>query len=96
MFSYLLSIVVAFLFFGTLNNILLKMDLYWYFSKDDSEISWVCVSGVSLLWGIFVPLFFVLLLMFLLKLLTDKISMYIINYVRDRKVKKASQESLNK
>lgn len=87
MFSYLLSVGVVFLFFGTLNNILLNMDLDWYLSKHDSgekQFSWILVSGASVAWGVAVPLLFLFFIMFLLKLLTDKISAYIINHIKDR------------
>lgn len=89
MFSYLLSIGVAFLFFGTLNNILLNLNLDWYYNKNEYEIAWVSVGLASLVWFFALPLLFLFLIMFLLKLLTDKISAYIINHIKDRKLNKS-------
>ena len=96
MFSYWLSIVVAFLFFGTVNNILLRLDLKWYFSENEKDLAWVSTGAASLVWFFALPLLLVLFIMFLLKLLTDKISAYIINYIKDRNVGKTKNKSLTK
>lgn len=89
MFSYLLSVGVAFLFFGTVNNILLRLDLKWYFSENEKDLAWVATGAASLAWFFALHLLLVLFIMFLLKLLTDKISAYIINHIKDRKLNKS-------
>ena len=96
MFSYFLSVAIAFLFFGTINNILLKLNLKWYFGEKEKDLAWANTGAASLVWFFTLPVLLVLFTMFLLKLLTDKISEYIINYIKDRKVDKTTNKSLTK
>lgn len=79
MFGYFLSVAVAFIFFGTIFNI--SKNFTEWFQDFDFEANfwlWVAVLIASFLWFVVVPCFTVLLIVFLLKKLTDKISQFIL------------------
>ena len=84
MFSYVLSVAIAFIVFGTVFNIVKKVDPSWY-DYDFDEIGWVVIASASILWFITVPLCIIALILYLLKLLTDKIADVIIKKLNDRK-----------
>ena len=84
MFSYLLSVSIAFILFGTVSNIVKKVDPIWY-DYDFDEVRWVVIAVASILWFITVPLCIIALILYLLKLLTDKIADVIIKKLNDRK-----------
>lgn len=84
MFSYVLSVAIAFIVFGTVFNIVKKVDPSWY-DYDFDEVRWVVIAVASILWFITVPLCIIALILYLLKLLTDKIADVIIKKLNDRK-----------
>lgn len=84
MFSYVLSVAIAFIVFGTVSNIVKKVDPIWYDYGFD-EVRWVVIAVASILWFITVPLCIIALIFYLLKLLTDKIADIIIKKLNDRK-----------
>lgn len=76
------SICIAFLLFGTIGNILANfVDCVGEVKEDDVFFFWFVIAVCALLWYIVVPLSVVVFAMFLLKLLTDKISQYIIKHI---------------
>lgn len=81
MFSYFLSVAVAFITFGTLFNIARAFKVV---NPDDSDSVgfWLLIGMCSLIWFIAVPLIFIALLMFLLKRLVDFISNFILKRVQ--------------
>ena len=84
MFSYVLSVTIAFIVFGTIFNISRKVNPSWY-DRDFDVVWWVVVASASVLWFITVPLCVIALILYLLKLLTDKIADVIIKKLNDCK-----------
>lgn len=97
MFNYLLSVVVAFVFFGFIFNILKKTHrntLFKNYCDDDLSSLWVVVGVLSVAWFITIPVGVVFLVLFLLKLLTDKIADITLNTINKRKLKKQSKQEI--
>ena len=92
MFSYLLSFAIAFLFFGTINSVLLKASVEWQKEFGSGTMSWILVGICSVFWFLTVPVLILILLMYLLKLLTDWIAEVILNKVEKRKQSKLLKE----
>lgn len=91
MFSYFLSVAVAFIVFGVIFNIVKKVDPYWY-DIDDEEVGWFIIFVASLIWFVAIPLIGVFMILFVLKLLTDNIAETVMNRIEKRK----SQSKLEK
>ena len=88
MFSYILSVAIAFIVFGTVNNFLNRIQPDWYYDNDlEGKVGWGIAVVMSVLWFIAVPLLFTAFIMYLLKLLTDKIAEFILNKIEKRKIK---------
>lgn len=81
LFSYCLSLAIAFIFFGTIFNILKSFEVL-IVDKDDEPFAWLLVFLASLLWFIFVPCLVVLIIVLSLKKLTEKISLIILKKVK--------------
>lgn len=95
MFSYLLSVAIAFIVFGTVNNFLIRIQPDWYYDRDLEKIGgWVITVVMSVFWFIAVPLLFIGFIMYLLKLLTDKIAEFILNKIEKRKSSKLEKENV--
>lgn len=97
MFNYLLSVSVAFVFFGFIFNILKKTHRNTLFKNyDDDEFSymWVIVAMLALAWFVAIPLGVVCLVVYLLKLLTDKIADITLNIINKRKLKKQPKQEI--
>ena len=97
MFNYLLSVAVAFVFFGFIFNILKKTHrntLFKNYGDDDLTALWVVVGVLSVFWFIAIPVGVVFLVLFLLKLLTDKIADITLNLINKRKLKKQSKQEM--
>lgn len=80
MFGYFLSVGVAFIVFGCAFNILKKIKNFW-FDDDEEYWCWLIVFFASLFWFVVVPCLVVVSIVFLLKLITDKISDFILKRV---------------
>lgn len=92
MFNYLLSVAVAFIFYGTILNVVKKIEPSWYVKNGFDGVSgWVFVGCCSFAWFISLPVLAIILTLFVLKLLTDNIATIIINNVEKRKLKKQSK-----
>lgn len=97
MFNYSLSVAVAFVFFGFIFNILKKTHRNTLFKNyEDEELSymWVIVAILALAWFFAIPVAVVFLVLFLLKLLTDKIADITLNIINKRKLKKQSKQEI--
>lgn len=95
MFSYILSVAIAFIVFGTVNNFLNRIQPDWYYDNDlEDEVGWGIVVVMSILWFIAVPILFITFIMYLLKLLTDKIVEFILNKIEKRKSSKLEKENV--
>lgn len=81
MFSYFLSVAIAFIVFGTVFNFLKGINSISPDSLENKAL-WIVVGFCSILWFIAVPILFVIFIMFLLKKLTDKISQVILKRVK--------------
>lgn len=92
MFSYFLSVAVTFIIFGTINNILNKVEPDWYCNCDFDEYGWWVVTVASVFWFIFIPIITVVLILYMLKLLTDLISDFIMNKIEKRKLKNGEKD----
>jgi uncharacterized membrane protein required for colicin V production len=92
MFNYALSVFVAFLFYGVIFNILQKVQPDWYDTDLNGGFGWFVVGVCACLWFISLPVSLLILILFVLKLLTDKISDLILNHVEKRKLKKTTEE----
>lgn len=88
MFNYILSVSVAFIVFGTIHNVLLNVNKWWYNEFKDSSLGWMIVGIFSAVWFISVPALLLLGLMYLLKLLTDGIANFVLSKINNRKLKK--------
>lgn len=91
MFSYFLSVAVAFIVFGVIFNIVKKVEPYRY-GIMRQEVGWFIIFLASLIWFVAIPLIGVFMILFVLKLLTDKIAEAIMNRIEKRK----SQSKLEK
>jgi len=97
MFNYLLSVAVAFVFFGFIFNILKKTHkntLFKNYSDDELSFLWAVVGVLSVAWFLAIPVGIVFLVLFLLKLLTDKIADITLNLINKRKLKKQSKQEM--
>lgn len=97
MFNYLLSVAVAFVFFGFIFNILKKTHrntLFKNFYDDELSFLWVVVGVLSFAWCLAIPVGIVFLVLFLLKLLTDKIADITLHIINKRKLKKQSKQEM--
>jgi hypothetical protein len=83
MFGYLLSVAIAFIVFGTVFNIIKKINPTWY-DNDYNDEGWFIVIAASFLWGLAVPTIIVMVVLYLLKLLTDKITNVIMSQLKKR------------
>ena len=95
MFNYFLSVTVAFVVFGFIFNILKKVyrdTLFYNFDNDELFYFWILIVIISGLWFISVPILCVCLILYLLKLLTDKIADCTLNFINKRKLKKQSKQ----
>lgn len=88
MFNYFLSVFVAFLFFGVIFNILQKVDPDWLAEEIKGGLGWFLVGVVSCVWFISLPVLLLIVILFVLKLLTDKIADTILKHVEKRKLNK--------
>lgn len=97
MFSYLISFVIVFIILGVVRNILAKVEPDWWIEADldEPEWSWFLVFIISLLWFLAIPVGAVCLIIYLLKLLTDKIADIIMKSQEKRKIKKRELKKLN-
>ena len=80
MFAYILSVCVAFLFFGTVYSVMRNLKPNW-FDSDDCMLHWVIVGGASMIYPATIIVFMIFLIMFCLKKLVDKISNVILKKV---------------
>lgn len=99
MFNYLLSVSVAFVIFGFIFNILKKTHRDTLFKNyGDEELSrlWVIVTVLALAWFFAIPLGVVCLVVYLLKLLTDKIADITLDFINKRKLKKQPKQEILK
>ena len=95
MFSYILSVAIAFIVFGTAHNILVNVSKKWKKEFDGGGITgWVLVGICSAAWFFTLPILFVGVVMYLLKLLTDKITQTILNKIEKRKQSKLEKENV--
>ena len=83
MFGYLLSVAIAFIVFGTIFNIVRKIAPTWYDDDYNGEC-WFIVTAFSFLWGLAVPAIIVMVVLYLLKLLTDRITSVIMSQLKKR------------
>lgn len=91
MFSYWLSVAVAFILFGTVFNVIKKIDPTWY-NYDFDDMGWGLVVVAAILWFIAVPIICVVVLLYLFKLLTDGIANVILNTIEKRKFKSGEKD----
>lgn len=97
MFSYLISFVILFIISGVVRNILAKIEPDWWVEADLDEptLSWFVVFAISLFWFFAIPVGAVCLIIYLLKLLTDKIADTIMKSQEKRKLKKRELKKFN-
>lgn len=97
MFNYLLSVAVAFIFFGFIFNVLKKTHrdtIFKNFEDEELVFFWFIIIICSAVWFITIPLGAMCLVIFLLKLLTDKITDSTLNLINKRKLKKQSKQEI--
>ena len=95
MFNYLLSVAVAFIFFGFIFNILKKTHrdtIFKNFEDEELVFFWFIIIICAAVWFITIPVGVLCLVIFLLKLLTDKIADSTLNLINQRKLKKQSKQ----
>lgn len=80
MFAWALSSAIAFIVFGLIYNILRKIKPNWF--DDFAQIHWILITICSLCWVVSIPIFFIIFISYLLKLLVDKISRVILKRVK--------------
>ena len=91
------SIDLVFTLFGFIFNILKKTHRNTLFKNyDDDELSflWAVVGVLSVAWFLAIPVGIVFLVLFLLKLLTDKIADITLHLINKRKLKKQSKQEM--
>lgn len=89
MVMFFFSICIAFVIYSTVANIICNFNKRLSDIRgEDGNLYWFIIVISSLFWIISLPLYLTLFIMFLLKLLTDKISQGIIGLINSRKVKK--------
>ena len=91
MFSYISGVVITFICLGVIFNFIKNFDPQWYY-KDDEFLYWVGCVVASVFWFIFIPVSLVILVIYLLKLLTDLIAKGILKIINKRKLKKESKD----
>lgn len=97
MFNYLLSVAVAFIFFGYIFNILKKTHrdtLFKNFEDEELVFFWFIVIICAAVWFITIPILALCLVIFLLKLFTDKIADSTLSFINKRKLKKQSKQEI--
>lgn len=72
MFNYLLSVAVTFLFFGCLYNLIKSFKFKNITQKNNARIWWAILL-LSALWFVTAPFFILCLLLYLFKMITDKL-----------------------
>lgn len=83
------SICIAFVIYSTIANIICNFNKWLSDIRGkDGDFYWFIIVISSLFWIISLPLYSTLGIMYLLKLLTDKISQGIIGLINSRKIKK--------
>lgn len=91
MINYLFSVAVAFILFGTIFNVFVKAELDWY-DSDAMVAYWCVVLFASVIWFIVVPVAITILIVYLLKLLTDWIATSILTQIEKRKQSKLNKQ----
>ena len=95
MFSYILSVAIAFIVFGTAHNILMNVSKKWKREFGQGGIiGWVLVGICSAAWFFTLPILIIGVMMYLLKILTDKITQIILNKIEKRKQSKLERENV--
>lgn len=69
MFSYFLSIFVAFFCFGVVYNVLCRLG----YIIDDDPFNWLIVGMLAIFWAVAIPVAALIFSLYLTKLLTDAI-----------------------
>lgn len=69
MFSYFLSIFVAFFCFGVVYNVLCRLG----YIIDDDPLNWLIVGVLAIFWAVAIPVAALIFSLYLTKLLTDAI-----------------------
>lgn len=89
MVMFVFSACIAFIVFSTFMNVVCNFsETISDFRYQDTELYWFIIAMCSVFWFFAIPISLTLFVMFLLKLLTDKISQGIIGLINSRKVKK--------
>ena len=91
MINYLFSVAVAFILFGTIFNVFVKAEPDWY-DSDDTVSYWCVILFASVSWFIVVPVAITILIVYLLKLLTDWIATSILIQIEKRKQIKLNKQ----
>lgn len=89
MVMFVFSACIAFIVFSTFMNVVCNfIETVSDFRYQDTELYWFIIAMCSVFWIFAIPISLTLFIMYLLKLLTDKISQGIIGLINSRKVKK--------
>lgn len=91
MFSYISGVVITFICLGVIFNFIKNFDPQWY-DEDEEWCWWFWCVVASIFWFFSVPITLILILIYLLKLLTDLIAKGILKIVNKRKLKKESKD----
>lgn len=89
MFAYILSVCVAFVVFGSGLNVYCKVKGE---AINKEPFFWMLVFCAAVAYPLVIVAGTVLFVVYLLKLLTDKIAEVIINHIKTRKLKKFQKE----
>ena len=85
MFSYFLSVAVAFIVFGVINNIFKRVNPDWHYRNNvDGGLDWYIITISSLIWFVAIPFVGILFIVYLLKLLTDKLADVILSRIKNK------------
>lgn len=95
MFSYLLSVAICFIVLGVAFNIVKKIEPDWY-DTNLNDFGWAIIFCTSFCWFLIIPAIFIGGVIFLLKLLTDKLAELILTRVEKRKLKLKTESKLEK
>ena len=91
MFSYISGVVITFICLGVIFNFIKNFDPQWY--DEDEECWWWFWCVVASIVRFFsIPIALILILIYLLKLLTDLIAKGILKIINKRKLKKESKD----
>lgn len=89
MVMFFFGICIAFVIYSTIANIICNFNKWLSdIRKYEGDLYWFIIVMSSLFWIISLPLYLTLFIMYLLKLLTDKISQRIIGLINSRKDRK--------